>query len=45
MNPIRLFLAAWRRLSGWFLFLHYKIKQRRSLKKQKNEDPNIYPMS
>jgi hypothetical protein len=25
-------------------FLDYRIKQRRQLKKQKAEDPNIYPM-
>lgn len=45
MNPVRFFSNVRRKISGWLLFFDYKIKQRRSLRKQKAEDPNIYPMS
>jgi hypothetical protein len=34
----------WRRVYDRVAFLDYKLKQRRHLKKQKEDDPNIYPM-
>jgi len=40
----RLFQSIWRRMRDRILLLDFKIKQRRNLKKQKADDPNIYPL-
>jgi hypothetical protein len=44
MRLIHLFQSIWQRLRGRILLIDFKIKQRRSLKKQKADDPNIYPL-
>jgi hypothetical protein len=44
MRLICFFQYIWRRVYDRIAFLDYKLKQRRHLKKQKEDDPNIYPM-
>jgi hypothetical protein len=43
MGLTRFFRNTWQRVRDRFAFLNYKIKQRRALKKNKANDPNIYP--
>ena len=45
MNPIRILRYLWGLVSGRLAWLDYKIKQHRAARKQKSEDPNIYPLS
>jgi hypothetical protein len=44
MKLISFFKNIWQRATDRIAFLDYKIKQRRQLKKQKSDDPNIYPL-
>jgi hypothetical protein len=44
MKLTHLFQSIWRRVRGRILLIDFKIKQRRNLKKQKADDPNIYPL-
>jgi uncharacterized protein YjiS (DUF1127 family) len=44
MRLIRFFQNLLQKMQSRVAFLDYKIKQRRQLKKQKADDPNIYPM-
>jgi len=44
MKLVHLFQEIWRRLRDRILLIDFKIKQRRHLKKQKADDPNIYPL-
>jgi hypothetical protein len=44
MRLIRFFQNLLQKVRYRVDFLDYRIKQRRQLKKQKAEDPNIYPM-
>jgi hypothetical protein len=44
MTTIYFFSSLWKRLSNRGALFVFKIKQRKELKRQKAEDPNIYPM-
>jgi hypothetical protein len=44
MKLVRLFQNVWKRMRDRILLIDFKIKQRRHLKKQKADDPNIYPL-
>jgi len=44
MKLARLFQSFWQRIRNRISWIDFKIKQRRHLKKQKADDPNIYPL-
>jgi len=44
MRLIQLARGVWRRVRERISFIDFKLRQRRHLKKQKADDPNIYPL-